>query len=384
MKKNRILLLPLIYIATSILAAGCWNYREIDKLSIVAGIAIDKGTNEKYKLTIEIIQLSGGKETKITPKILTTEGKSLFDAVRNCISTSGKRLYWSHTKVIILSREIANEGITNVIEWYNRDTETREEVSILISQEGSAKEILTGEATTEKITSFTLGEVLENQASLSKAPLIDLLIYDIESQTEGISTIIPAVSLMQEDDKKTPQILGTAIIKNDVLAGFLNGDETKYLLFIRDEIKSGILLAEMQRENESFTVSLEIFKSKTKVKPIVNDKEIIMNIDIKTKVAIDEINGTVNFLDEEGIKKLERIAGDTLKKQIESLIKKIQTEYDADILKFGSILYENDPQTFKRLRNNWNEVFKDLKTNVKTEVQVQNSAILSDVIGESE
>jgi spore germination protein KC len=115
MKKIRITLLLLIILISSIFTPGCWNYREVDKLATVAGVAIDKGTNGQYQVTAEIVQISGFKDIKTTSKTVTMEGKTLFDAARNEISLSGKRLYWSHSKVIILSKEIASEGVIKVI-----------------------------------------------------------------------------------------------------------------------------------------------------------------------------------------------------------------------------------------------------------------------------
>lgn len=377
MKKLRITLLALIFLLNTIFITGCWNYREVDKLAIVAGIAVDKGINDRYKITAEIVQISGGKDTKTTSKTITMEGKTMFDAVRNEISLSGKRLYWSHVKVIILSKEIASEGVKKVIEWYSRDAETRQDVHILISERGSAKEIFEGQGTTEDIKSFVLDEMLDNQVSLSKAPTTTILQFDIESQAEGILPIVPAVNLKKVDGDMAPQIMGTAILKNDKLVGFLNGEETKDLNFIRNEVKGGILIEEMPAKDGPTLVSLEIFKSKTKVMPVADGEDIKINLNIDTIVAIDEIVGTENFIDEEGRVKLEQSAENTLEERIAELIKKIQAEYNADIFGFGAKLREYNVHAWNRVSNNWDDVFKDLQVNVITRVRIKNSAQLS-------
>lgn len=366
-----------IILINSIFATGCWNYREVDDLSIVAGVAIDKGIKNQFQITAEIIQISGGKDSKTTSKTITTEGKTIFDAARNMIAVSGKKLYWAHTKVIILSKEVASEGVTKAIEWYNRDAETREGVHILISERASAKEILDVQGNTDDIKSFVLDEIIKNQVNLSKAPIVDVLKFDIESKTKGISTVIPAVNLKQINGKITPEIMETAIIKKDKLVGFLNDEETKDLIFIRNEVKGGLLIEEMREKDIPTLVSLEIFKSKTKVKPVADGKDIEMNINIHTTVAIDEIEGTEDFSDDEGRVKLEQSAENTLKKRIESLIYKMQSEYDADIFGFGSRLREDKAQVWNSMGNNWEEVFKGLRVNVKTKIHIKNSAVLS-------
>ena len=145
-------------------------------------MAVYKGANNKYQLSVEIIQISGGKDSKTTTKVLTANGKTMFDAARNMISISGKRLYWAHSKVIILSKEIASEGVSKVLEWYNRDSETRESVHILISEGKTAKEILEGQKSPEDIESFMLDEMIQDQVSLSKAPIVTILDFDIASK----------------------------------------------------------------------------------------------------------------------------------------------------------------------------------------------------------
>lgn len=377
MKKVRIILMIFIILINSIFATGCWNYREVDEFSIVAGVAIDKGIKNQFQITAEIIQISGGKDTKTTSKTITTEGKTIFDAARNMIAVSGKKLYWAHTKVIILSKEVASEGVTKAIEWYNRDAETREGVHILISERASAKEILDVQGNRDDIRSFVLDDIIKNQVNLSKAPIVDILKFDIESKTKGISTVIPAVNLKQINGKITPEIMGTAIIKKDKLVGFLNDEETKDLIFIRNEVKGGLLIEEMGEKDIPTLVSLEIFKSKTKVKPVADGKDIEMNINIHTTVAMDEIEGAEDFFDDEGRVKLEQSAENTLKKRIESLIYKMQSEYDADIFGFGARLREDKAQVWNSVGNNWEEVFKGLRVNVKTKIHIKNSAVLS-------
>jgi spore germination protein KC len=114
----RYILLVVVLAANTMLLSGCWNYREIDKLAIVAGVAIDREQEtNRFLMTTEIIDLkSSGKEVEIKSQKIDTEGETIFDAVRNMIKISAKRLYWSHLKVIIISQDIAKEGVVQVID----------------------------------------------------------------------------------------------------------------------------------------------------------------------------------------------------------------------------------------------------------------------------
>lgn len=385
-KLKTVLIFPLIMV-NCILMTSCWNYRESDSLAVVAGVAIDIGKNAKYEMTVEIIEMTSGDKGQMTPKIISVEGETMFDTARNMISLSGERLYWAHAKLIVLSKDVAEEGILKTIGWYTRDAETREDVYLLISEEKTAKEILAGEEKAQTIKSFDIVEMIGNQESLSKAPITDILKYDIEAKGENISSVIPTVKLVEIEGKKMPQLIGSAIIKDDRLIGFLDGQETQILLFIRDEIKGGILVEKMKTndpKDEIATLSLEIFKSKTKVTPDTKKDDIKIDIDINTSVSLAEIIGVAKFNDEEAIKKIEQTAENSLNKQTLNLINKVQTKYSADIFGFGLKLREEDIKVWKTVEEDWENIFGYLEINVNSKISIKNSAKLTKPLEEGE
>ncbi|MEN6325642.1 MAG: Ger(x)C family spore germination protein [Syntrophomonas sp.] len=375
MKRIKILFLAFSICIHGVFSTGCWNYREVDDVSIVAGVAIDQGVNKKYQVTVEIVQTSGGRESKTTSKLLTMEGNSILDAVRNGISLSGKDFYWSHAKVIIVSRKIAGEGMVKVTDWLSRDPETRLDVHLLISKEDSAKKILEGKSMTVEVKSFELDDILKNQKNLFKAPQIEIWEFTNNLAEEGISAITPSTNLEKENGADVLQIMGSAVFKRDKLIGFIDGEETKDMLFVQNQIKGGLLTV---NENGGKTpVTLEIFKNETKIEPIISGSNIEMSISTDTIVAIDEIGGNEDYIDDEGRKKLEQDTEKMLKNRIERFVKKIQSEYGADIFGFGVKLREDHNKVWNEVSEHWEERFKDINITVKTKVHIRNSAMLS-------
>jgi len=375
MKRIKTLLLVFLICFHGVFATGCWNYREVDDMSIVAGVAIDKGVNKKYQVTVEIVHVTGGRESKTTSKLLTMEGNSILDAVSNGISLSGKKLYWSHVKVVIVSRKIAEEGMFKVTDWLSRDAETRLDVHLLISKEDSAKKILEGKSMTEEVMSFELDDMLKNQKNLFKAPHIEIWEFTNNLEGEGISAVAPSTNLMKENGAEVLQIMGSAIFKQDKLIGFINGDETEDMLFVQNKIKGGTLILDEYGGNTPAT--LEILENKTKLEPMTNDNNIEMQISMDTTVAIGEIAGNENYIDDDGRKKLEQLAEKMMKDRIENTVKKIQTMYGTDIFGFGAKLREDHNKDWNKLSAHWEESFEDLKITVKARVHVKNSAMRS-------
>jgi spore germination protein KC len=375
MRKFRALLCALLL---SLVLTGCWNYQEIDQLDIAAGVALDKLSDGQYEMTVEISQISSGKNSTVKPQLLSSKGKTLFEAARNIILISGRKLYFSHTKVIILSREIAEEGIIKILDWYKRGYETREDVHVLISKEDSAKEILkTKDSAEEGIVSYTLHDILNNQKIVGKTPYNDVLTISIEQATKGVSSVLAAVSKRRDSDKEVLELKGCAVIKDDKLKAFLDAEETFDLLFIRDEIEGGILPAKLKSGDETVAVSFEIFRNKTDVKPIIKNGKIRFEVIVNTTAALAEEIGEHSFIGEQGIKELKLSAESMLKERLEALIKKMQTEHEADTFGFAAKLYEEDPKEYKKASQEWETVFRELEVKVEVNIDIKNTATLA-------
>ena len=375
--KVKSVFLCIIILSNSIMLTGCWNYREVESLSIVAGTAIDKGENARYRLTVEIVKLSGGKDVKPESKLISSEGETVFDCARNAIALSGKKLYWSHNKFLIISKEVAQMGVLDMIDWFSRDAETRENIYIMVSTENTAEEIFKGEEATQAIKSFDLDDMLKNEKNLSKAPQTEVWEFANNMTGVGISASVATISMKKTDKGKIPNIGGTAVFKGDKLIGFLDEEETKDVLFIQNRIKGGLIVQLLQQKEKEIPITLEIFNSKTKVKPVINKNNIMFNINIETTVSLAELGGSINLIEERGRETLTKIAETTLKKRTENTVRKIQKEFGVDILGLGEKIYEDDNKTWKKLESNWCDHFKNAQVNVTAKIHIKSSSMLS-------
>lgn len=356
--------------------SGCWNYREVDELAVVSGLALDK-KEDKYLVTTEIIDIKGGRDTKTSTKLITSEGATIFDAVRKTIKTAGKRLYFSHAKIVIVSTEIAKEGILPIMDWVGRDAELRYTLHFLVSKGKSSKEILEHQPMTSDVLSFEMNNMLKSEKSLAYAPDVEEWQFINDLAATGISATLPTVDLTTDNKKLTPEITGTGIFKEDKLVGFLDGEETKTMLFIKDKIKGGLLVKKEYKDNSATNISLEILKNKTKLKTHYSNEIITMVINTDTDVAIDENGGRVDYIDEPGRSELKRAFETMLENNIRSLVKKTQEQYDSDIFGFGKTLKLNMPDLWKQIEPQWQEVYKNVKVEVSSTINIKNSAFQS-------
>lgn len=374
----------LLMAASAAFLPGCWNYKEIDKLSLVSGVGVDEDEQGRYLLTIEIVDMhEGGKEAKMRSKLIETSGDTIFDAVRNSLEITAFRLYWGHVETCIISRKVAEEDIIPVIDWLTRDSEPRLNINLYVSFEKTAKEILEAQSITGEIRSYEINNMLQVQNILSKTYIVEVYDFVNSFSNEGISAVLPAIQLVEREQGKTSEISGIAVFKEDKLIGYLNGDEAKYFNFIRNKIKGGVIPLNDQPDpgdEAKDDVALEIFGNKTILEPEYAGGKISFTLKVNTKVAIDEFGAAGAVMDDKKISEVEKKAEELLTANIQQLIKKVQKEFDADIFGFGNKIYKDMPWLWEKIGGRWNNIFKEIDVKVDVKVHIQDTGLLSKAI----
>lgn len=357
--------------------SACWDYREISESVNIAGIAIDK-VEDKYILTQEImIPMPQKGGTNVESEIVIVEGNSIFDAIRKSIPKTGKKIYWRHAKVIIVSKKICEENILPVIDFINRDAEPRGSMRLLVSRGNTAREILNNpDKAKGQVLSYKINDTLTSQIYSAVYPVIDIWEFIEELTKEGASTIVPSIVNVKDDDKEVFKVYGSYVFKKDKLVGWLNGKESKSTLFIKDEIKQGAIVVDSYIEGIKYTNTLEILGNKTKIKPVYADNKIALNINVETDVAIAEVDGKKNFIDEKGRKIVAEDAEKLVENDLNNVIHKVQKEFGSDIFGFSSVIQRDMPKVWKKIQPNWEEEFKKIDTNVQVKINIKGSALM--------
>ncbi|MGH4123380.1 MAG: Ger(x)C family spore germination protein [Clostridium sp.] len=359
-----------------IILCGCWNYVEINNLAIVAGMAIDKDLiTNKYIVTTEIITTqTQGVSSIISSDLYRSEGDSIFNAVRDTIEKTGLKLFWSDAKVVIISDSLAREGVIPVIDWVNRSPYVRSDMWMLISKENSAAEILEGKVKLNEVTSFHLEKTMRSGKTLSKFTDSKLWSFIDGISQKGKSETIAIVKNELNNGVISPHLEGSAIFKSDKLIGYLNGNETLYMLMIKNKLKDGLIVIKNVSGSDTF-VTLGIHENRTKLTPLYNNGIVSLVIDIYPVVTIEEIGGSKNFMEEESLKIFQGEAEDKIKTQIQSLISKLQKDYESDILGFGQIFDKEKPKASEFFKKNGKDIFANIKTEVNIHLQINGSGI---------
>lgn len=372
--KISILIINLLFLI--LISSGCWNYIEINDKAIVAGVALDPGTEKKLLLTVEIVNpISKGKEAEMKSVVIGMEGDSIFDATRNIISKVGKKLYWGHTQVLIINEGLAREGVRPILDLAYRDPEIRLDVALLISREKTAKEVFAGNGELKKIRSFQYGDIMGASGNFSKIYPTELWHFLTFLFFEGTEPVVPGIRFTKNSEKKEIEIFESALFKGDRLIGWVPANQNKYLLIAWNVYESGVIVIKNVLDS-SKEVTLEILECSTYVKPVQTDTGLQMNIDIKFIGAIGEISGGMDVIKEEKQKRLEKEAEKCIAFDMTDFIKDMQKQYDADIFDFGLTVKRQMPDLWKQIHDNWSEIYPNLAVQVNVDLKIVNSGLV--------
>ncbi|KRQ87366.1 Spore germination protein B3 precursor [Caloramator mitchellensis] len=377
MKLVKIIILTLIVL----LYSSCWNYREIDKIAPAAGISFDYDEDKNvYSLTVEIVTLKTAENgIQQMPEYFTSEGETIFDAVRNIIAKSGKKIYWAHSKTVYISEKIAKRGIIDVLDFIERDAEVRSDMKIVLVKGKKAGDIFKAKTESEKIVSFHIDEILENSRSVSKYPNIELWDLINQIQSDASAAILPVAYIVEDFGKEVVKLSGCALLKKAKLIGFLDERDTKNLLFLNNKLYGGIIPIRNVLGTNS-NVSFEIYNSKTKVNPKINDGKITFYVVVSIDVSLAEISGEINFIEEKNLEKLKEFAEEYIEKDIQATFYKIRDIYALDVFGFSKNTKIKYPKFWKESKNEWVDIFMSSSIDVSVNLNIFGSATTNDII----
>ncbi len=376
MKLHKILL-AVIILSSLMFTCSCWNYSDLEKKSLVSGFSIDKTPSGEYLVTVEVIDFeTTGIDAKQTGKNIETQGKTLFEAIRKVINLTGYRLYWAHANIVVVGQEVAKEGLADALDFISRDAEVREEMYVIISREKTAKEILEQQMLLSQTSANNIEKMLGtrnrdlNSPSIQAYQLINIL------EEEGISPCLPAIRLTENEKKRTAELYGAAVFKEDKLIGYLNPEETNKFLFITDKVRKGIMTFKM----EDSDVTLEIQKAKTKIRPEINKNRLKMKIDIKIEGSVAELETTKDLLADSKFYKLEKQAEDDLRNKTEELIKKVKRDFGSDIFGFGKYVKAYLPSVWRASQDKKVDLFSQIEPEINVNIILTGSGLNSKTV----
>ena len=363
---------------------GCFNYKELNDYAIVTGVAIDKNKG-KYEVSALISNApkTSNDNSSIESQIVvySGSGESIYEAFKNVGLISPKELYLNSFSVLIISEEVAKDGLKNAIDFFLRYSSSRNKFSVIISKDDKAKDIL---KITTHLANFPSQGIIDNLNSTSnlQGSITNMNFDELVSKIlrSGIEPVINSIkiegdvkkgssteNLETSSPKAYVKLGGFAIFKNDKLVDWADKDESLGINMINNEISESYLTVDY--DDGYVVVDTTSFSSDVKVS-VKNNKPII-DINLSGEAKIYEIKGDINLKKESLMKELEDKYNKLIKEKVKKAIN-LAVKNKTDIFGFGLKFYQNYPKFYEKVKENWNDNLGDIKINIKSNLIIKN------------
>jgi spore germination protein len=372
-------MLLLFLIGSLVFIQGCWSSKEIEDLSVYAGMALDVGelagverklegqgaTYDKRNAITATIQIVPTKSYERQEKTkenqllkysnLKLTGDSIFEIMRQYSTRRDRPVIGHHLKVIVVSTRLAQQQqMDQLMDFVLRDNDIRPSCRVFFSK-GRAFDTLTSNQP-EEVPAFRINAMVNNSYRTNKVmkevnlTRLDGLLHS--KQSFLLQNIVTA--------KGEIEYAGAGIVKGDTSRwiGDLNQENVESISWIQGNGKGGVIKSYDWR-NE--TISYEVKSMESKMSAEIKGDAISFHVAIESNGRLIE-----NWDTKENpskltyLKEAEKVFEKRLATMLDHLMWKLQTKYKVDVAGFGNYLSIHHPQIWKKLKDHWDDAFSQI------------------------
>lgn len=344
---------------------GC-KFKDIDLKLFVMAIGIDEAENDPAKLSVTLkiaIPQGDPKKAEEQVQILTHEGDTIAEIVREMKSRIDKELDFGHCKALLFGEKYARKNIEEGLDWMMRRRDLQLTIYTGVARP-SAKEVLNVQPVTERIPANSLLLALSKDGTESPFIVPAAFSYLLQRRIDekGVDPILPLIEAKNDHEF----LINKAYLfdKNKALE-VLDPEETRiYNLLYLKNLKTSFNL-----EHEGIKYAYNVEKSKSKYK-IITPKTGTPSIEYTIKVSAEmEESYRGSRFTEKMIKDLSKAAGEQMNERVEKVLKKIlQTK--SDPLGWG-LRYQARHWNNSTEYKDWADLKERLEFHVKSNVDIK-------------
>lgn len=407
MKKNFLCLFLILSVCLFSLT-GCYDATGIEDLSYAVAIGLDKGENNILKLSIQFATPSAmgnnseGSSQSNTTTITSIECSSIPSGINLINGYISKKVNLSHCKVIVISEELAINGISEYIYTLMDNIEIRPNCNVVVSNCDAINFLENAKPTLEKLTARYYEAAInssEYTAYTVDVQLIDFYSALKSSTTEPIAILAGVntdethlepqyinkfnidssykASQTPIKDKTSLECTGLAVFKEDKLVGELNGLESICYSILSNKLDNCMITIQNPL---AFNNSVDIYLD-YKIRPKITVKMVnltpYINIDLNLNGYIASSDNSSEHSSPESLEIIGNSASKYLKEQISSFAYKTSKDFKCDIVGFGKYAVINYLTSEDWKNSNWLSNYQNSVFNVNVTVNVNSGELFS-------
>ena len=394
MKYKKIIFFTLVI--SCCLLTGCWDKVEIERKSFISTIAVDVGKsiskqNELKKIkSDEIFNESEYKKLNITfgfpniselgptdsgaatEQIISTDAFSMQDSINELASKTSRIIYTGHSKLLLLSNEVLQypDVFKEIVDFFERQADINR-MMFVVAVDGKAQDYVKFIPSMEKNIQTYISGLMENSSnnsSILPVTLNDMLICLYNNK----SIAIPSLEFDKEDKTKL-NIAGMALIKDYKIDGYLTPDETSSLDILRGEIKGG--KETILKNGHPIEFEVGGVKRRIKIVDSNNIKKLNVRIDVSLEGQLKGYSVSENLFDYEKLEDIQQDFSHVIERKCEKVARILQEQHPIDLIGLKDYCEKFHPDLYKKIGDNWDEVYKNANIDVNVVVHARRVGI---------
>lgn len=369
--------LQLICILSLFMLSGCWDLQEINESAITTAAGIERQDDDKIAFSTRLIRpLPSGEagSGEMEWVVATASDYSVAMAARRLTLSLSKVPEWSHVKTFILGEKLVGHDLSLVIDFMTRNRHLRPDINLLIVSQSSPEEVLSSNLPQVTELGSGLHDLLKlNEKQLGIYVPITMGEFTYKLMTPGIEPVVPQITLEMAQKKSPPEksgdknsgntnninkinLNGMGVLKGKRLVGVMNETESRGYRWLNSSSQAGGLFNAVSPWHENEHIALEIVRFSTKTRPQLSSNNLKMIIEIDSDLGFYEQDFVSDILNLERKDMLQEAANQEIEKQVAACINKAQF-LGSDVLGWGRILQEHEPDKWKEIADAWSEQF---------------------------
>ena len=393
---KKVSLFAFLIIAIPFMTA-CWDRYELEERANILGLAVDyadestadftipevshrkgefpnSGNKKLYKVTAQLavpgkIKLGpeggSGSGADKTSWVLETVGYTLKDAMLNLQQQLAEKLYLGHLQIVVVSGEIAEDGLTDINDFLRRDYEVRRTAWIVVTEE-KASDVLETAPPIEIVPALYLSLTLDNAMRFGKISKGYIGKFWTDLADVGVDAKLPVVKVIE---KNRIMLTGLAYFKGNQKVGSMSPIEIGGYLAMREKNPGGYSITVSSEDGGVYIV--ESIKRDAEINVNVKNGKPTAKIDVRVESTIEE-ETKENDLGKKKLEEIETKASEQVEEILNDLVEKWQ-EDQSDVLGIGARIrayhskyWDQDVKDEEK----WRELYKemDIQVNVRFKI----------------
>lgn len=375
---RRLVLLINIILLFCIFTSGCYGKRELDDMAYVVGIGIGKGKGNLLKITLQtavpLKMANGDGDAEGSYFAETVEAPTIYSALDILEGVFNRGIDLSHARVVVFSRELAQEGVQPVMNEILGGHDFRPSMYVIVSESAADEYFESIKLNLE--TNPAKYHQLSHQGYLYTSNGAGTTLYDFH--TKSVSRHIQAVSALAEEFPNVDegmQMAGLAIFNGTKMVGQLNREEAVYYSITKGEYGNSYFSILDSLNNDNFTVLRLSQDKRPQYKVEIQNNKLSISLDVVLEADIVALDGYAQAGDLNKLNIIEKKAENHIKEGIIRYLNRTK-ELETDINGFGNHVRRDFYTWAEWEKFNWLGKYKEASFNVHVSVKIRRPSVM--------